>query len=240
MEAVKRQTSLRSQAVEQLRNGIVVGSLEAGSFHSEQTIAEKLGLSRTPIREALLHLATEGLVKFVPNRGFRVMPLDGEHLAYVLQFRAAIEGCGASRMAATRNKVGIARLDAELKRQRAIIKAGDRLVWVKANMDFHTVLAESSENTLMIEAFAPLASHTKRLGYRMNYRTQRMRESLDEHSAIVDAIRRGDVDQARTMAEEHLYVTTVLMKQLFADLGIPDEAPNTGIKKKRGRDAKRK
>jgi DNA-binding GntR family transcriptional regulator len=74
----------------------------------------------------------------------------------------------------------------------------------------------------------------------MNYRTQRMRESLDEHSAIVDAIRRGDVDQARTMAEEHLYVTTVLMKQLFADIGIADETPNTGIKKKRGRNAKRK
>jgi DNA-binding FadR family transcriptional regulator len=107
-------------------------------------------------------------------------------------------------------------------------------------MDFHMVLAASSENTLMIDAFAPLASHTKRLGYRMNHRAQRMRESLDEHSAIVDAIRRGDVDRARTMAEEHLYITTVLMKQLFADLGIPDGGANSGLKKKRGRNAKSK
>ena len=240
MEMVKRPISFRNQALSQLRNGIVVGSLQPGSLHSEQTIAEKLGLSRTPIREALLQLANEGLVQFVPNRGVRVTPLDGEHLAYVLQFRAAIEGCGASRMAASRDAKGIARLDAELKRQRAIIKAGDRLVWVEANMDFHMVLAESSENVLMMEAFVPLASHTKRLGYRMNHRTQRMRESLDEHSAIVDSIRRGDVDRARTMAEEHLYITTVLMKQLLADLGIPDEGTNTGLKKKRGRNAKRK
>jgi hydroxymethylglutaryl-coenzyme A lyase family protein/FCD domain-containing protein len=50
-----------------------------------------------------------------------------------------------------------------------------------------------------------------------------MKESLDEHSAIVDAIRRGDADRARTMAEEHLYITTVLMKQLFADLGIGEK-----------------
>jgi len=240
MEKVRRPVSFRKQALEQLRNGIVVGTLEPGSLHSEQTIAARLGLSRTPIREALLQLANEGLVKFEPNRGVRVMPLNSEHLAHVLQFRAAIEGCGASRMAATKNAQRIAKLDAELKRQRAIIKAGDRLLWVQANMDFHMVLAECCENALMIEAFAPLASHTKRLGFRMNNRTQRMRESLDEHSAIVDAIKRGDADRARTTAEEHLYITTVLMKQLFSDLGIPDDSAGTGLKKRRGRNAKAK
>ena len=65
-----------------------------------------------------------------------------------------------------------------------------------------------------------------------------MRESLDEHSAIVDAIRRGDVDRARTMAEDHLYITTVLMKQMFAELGIEDKSVKSGLKKNRGRNAK--
>jgi DNA-binding GntR family transcriptional regulator len=238
MQQLQRNPSLRHRAIEALREAIVTGSLEPGSLHSEQTIASKLGLSRTPIREALLQLVNEGLVAPVPNRGFRIAELDAEHLAYVLQFRAAIEGCGASRMAASADPDRLARLAAELKRQRAIIKAGDRLLWVQANTDFHTILAESSENTLMIEAFMPLATHTKRLGYRMNHRAQRMKESLDEHSAIVDAIRRGDADRARTMAEEHLYITTVLMKQLFADIGIADATVQGGLKKKRGRNAK--
>lgn len=239
MQRVERTPSLRDQALRQLRNAIVVGDLEPGSLHSEQTIAARLGLSRTPIREALLQLVGEGLVVFIPNRGARIAELDAEHLAHVLQFRAAIEGCGASRMAANADSKHLAKLDAELKRQRAIIKNGERLRWVEANADFHSILAESSENRLMIDAFEPLASHTKRLGYRMNHRAQRMKESLDEHSAIVDAIRRGDVDRARTMAEEHLYITTVLMKQLFADIGIGDsKAGETGLKKKRGRNAK--
>jgi DNA-binding GntR family transcriptional regulator len=238
MQRVQRTPSLRDQALLQLRKAIVVGDLEPGSVHSEQTIAAKLGLSRTPIREALLQLVGEGLIVFIPNRGARIVGLDPEHLAHVLQFRAAIEGCGASRMAANPDRQRLARLDAELKRQRAIIKNGERLLWVEANADFHAILAESSENRLMIDAFGPLASHTKRLGYRMNSRAQRMRESLDEHSAIVDAIRRGDVDRSRTMAEEHLYITTVLMKQLFADLGIEDKNVQTGLKKKRGRNAK--
>ena len=240
MQRVQRHLSFRHQALEQLRNAIVTGSLEAGSLHSEQSIAANLGLSRTPIREALLQLVNERLVDFVPNRGVRIAELNAEHLAHVLQFRAAIEGCGASRMAANKDPHQIARLDSELKRQRKIIKAGDRLVWIQANMDFHMLLAENSENRLMMDAFASLASHTKRIGYRMNYRSQRMRESLDEHSAIVDAIRRGDSDRARTLAEEHLYITTVLMKQLLADIGISDESINTGLKKKRGRNAKSK
>jgi DNA-binding GntR family transcriptional regulator len=222
--------------LQQLRRAIVVGDLAPGSLHSEQTIAERLGLSRTPIREALLHLVTEGLVVFVPNRGARIVEFDPDHLAHVLQFRAAIEGCGASRMAAAADRKRLAKLEAEIKRQRAIVKNGERLRWVDANADFHAILAESSENRLMIEAFGPLESHTKRLGYRMNYRLQRMKESLDEHSAIVDAIRRGDPDRARTMAEEHLYITTVLMKQLFVDLGIgQNKTDEAGLKKKRGR-----
>jgi DNA-binding GntR family transcriptional regulator len=238
MQRVQRTPSLRDQALLQLRKAIVVGDLEPGSVHSEQTIAAKLGLSRTPIREALLQLVGEGLIVFIPNRGARIVELDPEHLAHVLQFRAAIEGCGASRMAANPDRQRLARLDAELKRQRAIIRNGERLSWVEANADFHAILAESSENRLMIDAFGPLASHTKRLGYRMTLRAQRMRESLDEHSAIVDAIRRGDVDRSRTMAEEHLYITTVLMKQLFAELGIQDKNVQSGLKKKRGRNAK--
>jgi DNA-binding GntR family transcriptional regulator len=238
MKPVSRAPSLRDQALQQLRRAIVVGDLPAGSMHSEQTIAAKLGLSRTPIREALLHLVSEGLVFFVPHRGVRVVDLDPEHLAQVLQFRAAIEGCGASRMAAAADPKRLARLDAELKRQRAIIRKGERLRWVEANADFHEILAECSENRLMIDAFGPLASHTKRLGYRMTRRTERMSESFDEHSAIVDAIRRGDVDRARTTAEEHLYVTTVLMKQLFVDIGVKSAKANlVGLKAKRGRNA---
>jgi DNA-binding GntR family transcriptional regulator len=239
MQRVQRTPSLRDQALSQLRKAIVTGQLAPGSLHSEQTIAARLGLSRTPVREALLQLAGEGLVVFLPNRGARIVDFDVTHLAEVLQFRAAIEGCGASRMAANPDPKRIARLEAELKRQRLIIKNGERLRWVDANADFHTILAEASENRLMIEAFGPLVSHTKRLGYRMNHRAQRMRESLDEHSAIVDAIRRGDVDRARTLAEEHLYVTTVLMKQLFTDLGIGSaEGVGSGLKKRRGRNAK--
>jgi DNA-binding GntR family transcriptional regulator len=220
MFVVARQQSLRSQAVDQLRGAIVTGKLEPGSMHSEQSIAGDMAISRTPIREALLQLASEGLVEFVPQRGVRITEFNAEHLAQVFQFRAAIESFCAARLASQSNAEALIRLDAELARQTAIIGDDDRLAWVKANMDFHTQIVASASNKLMVDALASLASHTMRVGYRMNYRRQRMKESVDEHSAVVEAIRRRDPERARALAAEHLYVTTVLMKQMFADLGI--------------------
>jgi DNA-binding GntR family transcriptional regulator len=223
MYVVARQRSLRSQAVDQLRGAIVTGALEPGSMHSEQSIATDMAISRTPIREALLQLASEGLVEFVPQRGVRITAFNAEHLAQVFQFRAAIESFCAAKLASQSQPETLARLDTELERQAAIIAADDRLAWVKANMDFHTQIVSSAGNKLMVDALALLASHTMRVGYRMNYRRQRMQESVDEHSAVVEAIRRRDPERAQALAAEHLYVTTLLMKQMFADLGISAE-----------------
>jgi DNA-binding GntR family transcriptional regulator len=65
-----------------------------------------------------------------------------------------------------------------------------------------------------------------RIGYRMNSRRQRMEESLYEHTAVVDAIRRNDAERARALASEHLYITTVLMKQMINDLGDATKEKN--------------
>ena len=70
----------------------------------------------------------------------------------------------------------------------------------------------------MDKALASLASHSMRIGYRMIARKQRMRESLAEHRAIFEAIRRRDQDRARSLTAEHLYVCTLLMNQMFSDL----------------------
>jgi DNA-binding GntR family transcriptional regulator len=221
---VKRAPSLRLQAVEQLRQAIITSALEPGSIHSEQAIATRMSISRTPVREALLQLEREGLVEFIPQRGARIRELDPEHLAHVFELRAALEGYCAATLATKKKPGVVARLESELKRQRAIIDGDDHLAWVLANMDFHTAIVSGIDNPLFNETLSPLATHTMRIGYRMIARRKRMEESFDEHAGIVDAIRRGDEDKARERAAEHMYVTVVLMKQLFSDLGLTAEA----------------
>ncbi|MCC6949714.1 MAG: GntR family transcriptional regulator [Bradyrhizobiaceae bacterium] len=222
--AVKRAPSLRLQAVEQLRQAIITSALEPGSIHSEQAIATRMSISRTPVREALLQLEREGLVEFIPQRGVRIRDLDPEHLTDVFALRAAIEGYCAAMLAAKHKPEVLTRLENELKRQRAIIDGDDHLAWVLANMDFHTAIVGGIGNQLFNETLSPLATHTMRIGYRMIARRKRMEESFDEHAGIVDAIRRGDADKARERATEHMYVTVVLMKQLFSDLDLKAEA----------------
>jgi len=218
MYVVKRQESLRVQAIVQIRQAIVTGQLAPNSMHSEQSIAGGMSISRTPVREALLQLESEGLVQFVPQRGVRIAELNPDHLREVYQFRAAIESYCAAALAARPRKDVLAALDIALSRQEDIIDADDHLRWVEANMEFHTVLVRSAENGLIDKSWASLASHSMRIGYRMVARAERMRESLAEERAIYEAIRRRDQDRARTLAAEHLYVSTLLMNQMFSDL----------------------
>jgi DNA-binding GntR family transcriptional regulator len=195
-------------------------------MHSEQSIAAAMSISRTPIREAILQLSGEGLIEFIPQRGVRVTDIIPEYLVQVFELRAAIEGYCAAQLAMKPNPEVIAALEAELERQKKLIREDNRLVWVQANMDFHTRVVSGGSHGLMRETLAPLASHTMRIGYRMNSRRQRMEESLYEHTAVVDAIRRNDAERARALASEHLYITTVLMKQMINDLSDAPKKKN--------------
>lgn len=225
MYVVKRQVTLRDQAIVQIRQAIVTGQLAPNSMHSEQSIAAGMSISRTPVREALLQLATEGLVEFVPQRGVRVCDLNADHLGNVFQFRAAIESYCAAALAARPRKDVLVALDVVLSRQEDVIDADDHLRWVEANMEFHTILVGSAGNRLMERTLASLASHSMRIAYRMIARKERMQEALAEHRAIFEAIRRRDQDRARSLAAEHLYVSTLLMNQMFSDgRNEPDES----------------
>ncbi len=225
MYVVKRPESLRTQAIGQIRQAIVMGQLAPNSMHSEQSIAATLSISRTPVREALLQLASEGLVEFVPQRGVRVTELNADFLGNVFQCRIAIESYCASILATRPRKDVMIALDVTLSRQEDIIDADDHLKWIDADMEFHTILVGSAENPLLDAQLASLASHSKRIDLRMIGRRKRMQESLTEHRAIFDAIRRRDQDRARALAAEHLYVCTLLMDQMLSGVeqGRPRE-----------------
>jgi DNA-binding GntR family transcriptional regulator len=111
----------------------------------------------------------------------------------------------------------IERLESDLKRQAAIIAAENRLAWVKANMNFYIELVASAGNQLMNDALVPLASHTVR--YRINLRRQRMKESLNEHTAIVNAIK-GATLTWRALWRRSISMSRRFDGQMFADLGV--------------------
>lgn len=218
MYALKRPESLRDQAIVQIRQAIVTGQLAPSSMQSEQSLAAGMAISRTPVREALLHLADEGFVEFVPQRGVRVAALSLEHLGDVFQCRAAIESHCATVLAAHPRKDDVLiALDVALNREEDTMAADDHPRWVEANMEFHTTLVRSAGNRVMDRAMANLASHSMRIAYRLIARKERKQAALAEHRAIIEAIRRGDPDRARALAAEHLQISTLLMNQMFSE-----------------------
>lgn len=213
MRIVAKPQSLRSQAAEQIRDAIVDGTLAADSLHSEQSIALNMGISRTPIREALLQLAGEGLVEFLPQRGVRITSLEADRLEKIFVYRAALDSFCAELLARSRNDKALRELDEQLARQKRIIANEERLEWVRANADFHRVLVDSMENPMMSETMSSLANHTMRIGYQMLHDRKRMKQAFGEHTQIVDAIRAGDPERARQLALQHLHFTSARLKQ---------------------------
>lgn len=212
---VKKYPSLREQVCASIREAIVQGRLAQGVLVSEQVIADQVGVSRTPVREALLQLAQEGLVEFVRNAGVRIMVPTAEHLAQVYALRACIEAHCARAMA----EYGadgplVAGLREDLDLQRRIVAAADPVAWVEANMDFHRKIVEASGNGLMLEAWDRLRGHIVRAGLRFHAANPgRMVLCLQEHLRIVDGIGQADSAETQDAVEAHLRGTAALLAQ---------------------------
>src|SRR5207249_12223220 len=137
-------------ATELIREAIVDGRLPPGRRLKEEELARELGISRTPVREALLMLQAEGVVDAAPNRGAVVRSHDSDDLEDLYQLRALLEGYAARRAAANISDESIADLRASCERFEGLI-AGDVQELVKENLFFHNVILDASQSRRVAE-----------------------------------------------------------------------------------------
>lgn len=183
---------------------IVSGELAPGARLRQEALAEELGVSRTPLREALVRLVSEGLVEFAPNRGATVARRDFSDMEQAWQARLVIEP-GAARLAAERREASaLERMREIVGRQRAV--ADDVAASFELNRDFHLALVASSGNAHLTQ-FAELL-WLARIGVPIFARQARDRLHLlawaDDHEAIVAAVAAGRAAQAARLTCEHI------------------------------------
>lgn len=198
-------------AYEEIRSQILALELEPGADLDEQTLIDRLKLSRTPIREALIQLAAEGLVEILPNRGARVSRLD---LTRVREFFEALDAAQrmATRWAALRRPPqAIEAIDRERLAFEAAVAAGDLTGMQNANLAFHEAIGAACGNTLVARHYAQLLAFGLRLSrLALTYegtetrRAQHLQNIVDEHRAMVRAIAEGDGDAAEALARAHV------------------------------------
>jgi DNA-binding GntR family transcriptional regulator len=191
-------------ATELIREAIVDGRLSPGERLKEEELARELGISRTPVREALLILQAEGLVDAAPNRGALVRSHDADDLEDLYQLRALLEGYAARRAAANISETAVAGLRESCERFENLIE-GDVQGLVKENLFFHNVILDAARSRRVAELVRKVIELP--LVYRSYiwYSVDQRRISAHYHRQITRALEMRDGERAELVMKEHVY-----------------------------------
>ncbi|MBX2837196.1 MAG: GntR family transcriptional regulator [Gammaproteobacteria bacterium] len=191
-------------AYEQLREQIQRNELAPGFQAPEPEIASQLGMSRTPVREALLRLEAEGFVELIPRRGVRVLPLSPNDMKDIYQILTCLESEAAAQLATIGlSKVQLTELEQATLDMEAALKGDNLTQWANADNRFHSKVLEFNGNQRLWDVASTLSNQS----HRARMMTLRLRKlpvnSSKEHRAIINAIKKGDADKARALFRSH-------------------------------------
>ncbi|PZX34496.1 putative transcriptional regulator, HTH GntR [Cupriavidus phytorum] len=190
------------RAYQQLRAAIQAGQLSPGTRLREVELAESLGLSRTPVREALSRLESEGLVVNEPNRGMMVTQLDASMVSELYVMREVLEGTAAALAARHATDVEISLLRDIVERDLAIANDPDRLAL--NNRLFHETLHRCAHNRYLLKTLRSLHESMALLGRTTLAVPGRARSSYEEHISLVEALEQRDPTLAEQIARRHI------------------------------------
>lgn len=195
---------LRDVVFENLRTAILEGNLKAGQRLMEVQLAEQLGVSRTPIREAIRKLELEGLVVMLPRKGAYVANMSFKDLIDVLEIRASLEGLAASLATERRREEDIVELERVAKEFEASVREADIDKVLKKDVEFHEKIFSMANNKKLYQLITSLWEqvHRFRVTYVSNYNASL--SLVEEHNRILGAIKSGDCELAKKYATEHI------------------------------------
>jgi DNA-binding GntR family transcriptional regulator len=195
-------SSLHDQVVAELRQAILSGRLKPGERLVEGRLADELGVSRNPVREAIRALASEGLIEVTARRGAAVATMTEQEARETIELRALLEGQNARLAARRQDKQIIKRIEAVLNKGSAAVAAKRFDQLFDLNQLFHKELAAAGQNTVLGELLQKFRERTSMLFSPMD--PGRQARSWEEHEAILRAIIKGDERAAATLAAEHV------------------------------------
>jgi DNA-binding GntR family transcriptional regulator len=195
---------LRDQARRSIYASILSGELPAGEIHSAIAIAGRLGVSATPIREAMLDLANAGLVEAVRNRGFRVLTISDADLDEIVELRMLLEPPGVRRAAEEADREALDALEPVLAACEAAAESGDIAEFLIADREFHLGLLATLGNGRLVELVGRLRDQTRLVGLKSLAVEGKLTASAEEHRAILDAVRGGRGQEAEERMRAHL------------------------------------
>ncbi len=192
------------QAYNALKQQILGNVLPAGSQFLEQEIAERLNMSRTPTREAMVRLANEGLVEVRPRHGMRVLPISPKDMAEIYDIITALEASAAGTLANLElDKQTLKPLIDAVEEMDRALESDDLQAWADADHEFHSQLVGLTGNRRLINLIATFHDQGQRVRMTTLHMRPRPDKSNEDHRAVVDAILANDAATARDIHRRH-------------------------------------
>ena len=195
---------LHEEAIDRLRDLIVQGQLAPGTRLNERLLTARLGISRTPLREAIKLLAAEGLVELLPNRGAIVAPVEPARVAETLQVMGALESLAGELACAHADAERLAEIRALHYEMLAMHARGDLSGYFKFNQAIHIKIVEAAGNAVLANTYRQLNACARRARYMANLSKERWDEAVREHEEILRALVERDAPRLKALLRDHL------------------------------------
>ncbi|NED09946.1 GntR family transcriptional regulator [Streptomyces sp. SID9124] len=195
-----------------VKDAVLDRRYEGGTLLTEGGLAEAVGVSRTPVREALLRLEVEGLIKLYPKKGALVLAVSAQEIADVVETRLLVEEF-AARKAVPASPQLISRLEGLLEEQRRFSEAGDLATVSVKDRCFHAEIVRHAGNEILSRLYDQLRDRQLRMGVAvMEAHPDRIAANIAEHSELLEAIRAGDAEGAAQVVRRHVGRVKVLVR----------------------------
>ena len=202
--AIKQPESLAKMAYEAIRKSILSGQWKIGELYNEKAIAADLEISRTPVREALLELASQDLIIFLPRRGLMVNRFTRRDVDEIFEVRKAIELAAVEKITVASPPFDLFEIEEALLSQRKAAKQKDYLAFMEADRLFHTSFSELTSNRRLIAILDNIRDMIHVMGAKALALEGRALKVIEEHQTIFEAVKKGDIEEARRAMAYHL------------------------------------
>ncbi|MFR0356028.1 GntR family transcriptional regulator [Streptomyces sediminimaris] len=199
-----RKPNFRERVVDVLRAALISGELRPGEVYSAPGLAPRLGVSATPVREAMLELVKEGMVDIVPNKGFRVTAVSDRQLDEYKHVRSLIEIPTTVGLATTADAADLEALRPLADEIVDSAAKGDLIAYIEADLDFHLGLLALAGNGHLVDVVRDLRRRSRLYGLTALVEAGRLRASAEEHLELLDALLARDPEGVREVMTRHL------------------------------------
>ena len=212
---------LHDEVVQRLRELIMAGELAPGSRINELDLCERFGISRTPLREAVKILATEGLLDLLPNRGARVARLSEAEIEEMVEVVAGLEATAADLACRRITEPELQAIEAQHRAMVDAFRRGDEPTYFALNRDIHDAIMRAARNAALANIYANVSGRIQRARYSARKTPEQWRRAVNEHEQIVRLLRARESEALSLLMREHVRGK----KPVIAAASVPPELP---------------